>query len=175
MIKAKNILKKTLLKNSPEKALALVNQELFSNREENIPLKAFFCILNLHSGVLQIFNAGHVDPVVKSQNGNVKMIKGSFTPPLGASPDTVFRPLPLQLNAGDIFYFYSDDLVEVTDTKGEKYGMERLLNLISSSGSNASEIIKSVRQDVTRFSGSSSLKADIALAVLEYTPAALVE
>ena len=175
MIKAKNILKKALLKNSPEKALALVNEELFNDGEKNIPLKAFLCILNLRSGVLQIFNAGHVDPVIKSKNGNVKMIKGSFTPLLGASPDTVFTPLPLQLNAGDIFYFYSDDLVEVTDPQGEKYGMERLLNLISSSGSNASEIIKSVRQDVTRFSGSSSLKADIALAVLEYTPAALVE
>ena len=170
MLKVRNKLKKALLKNSPEKALQLVNAELFSNEEKNIPLKAFIGILNLRSGVLQTFNAGHVDPVIKSKNGNTGFIKGPFSSLLGRASDSAFIPQPLQLNAGDVFYFYSIDTIDVTNAKGEKYGRERLLELITSSGNNAREMISLIRQDVTEFAGAAPLNADIAIAVLEYTP-----
>jgi sigma-B regulation protein RsbU (phosphoserine phosphatase) len=171
MIKVRNMLKKALLKNPPAKALHLVNEELFDHGKNNIPLKAFLGILNLRSGVLLTFNAGHVDPVIKSKNGNTGFIKGPFIPLLGASADSAFIPMTLQLNAGDNVYFYSNDTIELSNGKGEKYGRDRLLDIISFSGNNVQEIIKSICQDVTDFTGTSSLNADIAIAVLEYTPA----
>ena len=172
MIKAKNVLKKALLKNSPVKALQLVNEELFNDREKLIPLKTFLGVFNLHSGVLQTFNAGHVDPVIKSNKANAGFIKGPFIPLLGTSRDAAFIPMSLQLYPGDIFYIYSNDTTEQSNAQGEKYGKERLLNLISSSGNDTPEIIRSIRQDVTDFAGTAALKADIAIAVLEYTPQA---
>ena len=170
MIKAKNMLKKALLKNTPEKALQLVNEELFNDSEKLIPLKTFLGIFNLQSGVLQTFNAGHVDPVIKSKKANTGFIKGPFIPLLGTSHDSAFIPMSLQLYAGDKFYIYSNDTLELTNAQGEKYGKERLLNVISASGNNTQEIIKSIKQDVTDFAGTTTLKADIAIAVLEYTP-----
>ena len=169
MMKAKNMLKKALLKNSPEKSLSLVNEKLFN--DGNTPLKAFLGVLNLRSGVLQTFNAGHVDPVIKSKNGNTSFISGAFNPLLGAASDSVFIPLSLQLNAGDNIYFYSNEIIESLNSEGEKYGRKRLLDVISSTGNKAQEVIKIITQDVTGFSGETSLKADIAIAVLEYTPA----
>ena len=53
---------------------------------------------------------------------------------------------------------------------GEKYGRNRLLDVISSSGDDAQAAIHSIRQDVMAFTGETSLKADVAIAVLEYTP-----
>ena len=170
MMKAKNILKKAILKNSPEKALRIVNEELFNNGENNIPLKAFLSILNLRSGVLQIFSAGYVEPVLKLKNGNASFINGPFNPLLGTSSDSAFIPLSLQLNAGDNIYFYSNDIIESLNAKGEKYGKKRLLDIISSAENNVQGIFKSISKDVTDFSGETSLKADIAIAVLEYTP-----
>ena len=170
MMKAKNMLKKALLKNSPAKAMQLVNEELFNNGEKNIALKAFLGVLNLRSGVFQTFNAGHVNPVVKSKNGNTGFISGPFNQLLGASSDSVFIPLPLQLYKGDNIYFYTNDTIELSNVQGEKYGRTRLLNVISSAGNEAEEVIKSIRQDVTDFRGETSLDADIAIAVLEYTP-----
>ncbi|MBO5724361.1 MAG: SpoIIE family protein phosphatase, partial [Lentisphaeria bacterium] len=71
IMKVKNLLRKALEKYSPEKALSVVNEDLYSNDQEQIPLKVFLAVLNLRSGVLMTFNAGHVDPVIRSANGNV--------------------------------------------------------------------------------------------------------
>lgn len=170
MMKVKNMLRKALLKNPPEKALHLVNDELFNTVDKKIPLKAFLCVLNLRSGVLQTFNAGHVDPVLKSPNRHQGFIKGPFSQLLGSSSDTTFIPMPLQLNKGDKFYLYSNDILDLPNACGEKYGRNRLLDVISSSGDDAQAVIHSIRQDVMAFTGETSLKADVAIAVLEYTP-----
>lgn len=164
------MIKKALLKNSPEKALHQVNEELFHDGKNNTPLKVFLGVFNLRSGVCQIFNAGHVDPVIKSKNGNTGFITGPFIPFLGASSDSTFIPMPLQLNAGDNLYFYSNETIEAANGNGEKYGRERLMNVLSLSGNNAQEVIKSISSDLADFTGKASLDADIAIAVLEYTP-----
>ena len=169
MMNAKNMLRKALLKNSPEKALRIVNEELYDSRK-NMPLKAFIGILNLHSGVLLTFNAGHVDPVIKSRNGNVKFIKGPFIAPLGAFEDTGFTSLPLQLNAGDRLCFYSNDMIEVQNGTGEKYGTARLLDIFSSDWDEAHKVIDSIYHGVKEFAGANATDADIAIAILEYTP-----
>ena len=169
MMTVKNMLRKVLLKNSPEKALKIVNEELYHSRN-NMPLKAFVGILNLYSGVLLTFNAGHVDPVVKSRDGNVKFIKGPFIPLLGTSLDSDFTPMPLPLNAGDKLCFYSNDMIEVQNENGEKYGTSRLLDIFSSSRDEASQVVKSISQSVHEFAGKNSSEADIAVAILEYTP-----
>ena len=171
MMRAKNMLKKALLKNSPEKSLALVNEKLF-NDSNNIPLKSFLGVLNLRSGVLLTFNTGYVDPVIKSKNGNTSFISGPFNPLLGTSSDSAFIPLLLQLKAGDSIYFYSNEIIESLNAEGEKYGRKRLLDVISSTGKKAQEVIKNIHQDLKEFSGENSTEAEIALAVLEYTPAA---
>ena len=119
---------------------------------------------------MQTFNAGHVDPVIKSKNGNTRFIKGPFIPWLGESADAAFTPMSVQLNAGDDLYIYSNDTLELANARGEKYGRERLLDVITSSGNDAREIIQTIRQDLTDFTGETSLNADIAIAVLEYTP-----
>ena len=170
MMKAKNMLKKALLKNRPEKALSMVNEELFSNKD-NIPLKAYLGILNLRSGVLQTFNASYVDPIHhKHSEGRAGFVNGPFSPMLGAASEISFIQLPLMLNKGDALYFYSSDILDIQDAQGEKYGRNRLLNVISSSARDAAEVVKSVRQSIKEFAGETTLNADIAVAVLEYMP-----
>jgi sigma-B regulation protein RsbU (phosphoserine phosphatase) len=169
MMTVKKMFRKALLKNSPEKALKIVNEELF-NSGKNIPLKIFAGILNLHSGVLQTFNAGHVDPVIKSRDGRVKFIKGPFIPLLGTSLDAAFTSLPLQLNAGDKLCFYSNDMIEVQNGTGEKYGTARLLDIFSSDWDDAHKVIDSIYHGVKEFAGANATDADIAIAILEYTP-----
>ena len=170
MMKARNMLKKALLKNSPEKALSIVNEELFNNGDKNISLKTYLGILNLRSGVFLTFNSGYVNPIHKHFEGHAGYINGPFSPQLGTISDTSFIQLPLALNKGDTLYFYSNEILEVQNSQGEKYGRTRLLNVISSSENDAQEVIKSIRHSVKDFAGETSLNADIAVAVLEYTP-----
>ena len=170
MMSVKNMLRKALSKNSPAKALRIVNEELFYDGQKNMAPKAFLCVLNLRSGVLLTFNAGHVDPVIKSVNGNVKFIKGPLIPALGSSLESAFTALPFQLNPGDELWFYSNGTIDVQNSGGEKYGSERLLKMISSSEAAAETVIKSLCQEISLFTGKSAPESDIAVAVLEYMP-----
>ena len=45
-----------------------------------------------------------------------------------------------------------------------------MLSVISSSGNNAQEVIQSLHESVKDFAGETPLNADIAIAVLEFTP-----
>ena len=170
MMKARNMLKKALLKNRPEKALSMVNEELCSNGDKNQPLKTYLGILNLRSGIFQTFNAGHIDPIHKHSKGHAGFVNGPFSPMLGESSDGAFVQLPLTLGKGDALCFYSGDILEVQNAQGEKYGKNRLLEVISSSENDAQEVIKSIRQSLKEFAGIHPLETDIAVAVLEYTP-----
>ena len=170
MMKAKNMLKKALLKNSPEKALSIVNEELFNNGDNNVSLKTYLGILNLRSGIFLTFSASYVDPIHKRFKGSAVFINGPFSPMLGASSAATFTQLPLMLNKGDSLFFYSNDILDVQNAPGEKYGRDRLLNVISSSANDAQEVIKSLQQSVKDFAGENPLNTDIAIAVLEYTP-----
>ena len=168
MIKVRNMLKKALLKNHPEKALSIVNEELFYDGDKNIPLKTYLGILNLRSGVFLTFNAGLADPIHKHSKDHAGFINGPFSPMLGSSSSSAFIQLPLMLNKGDSFYFYSNDILDVRNDQGEKYGRNRLLNVIASSENDVQEVIRSIRQSVKEFAGETPLNADIAIAVLEY-------
>ena len=170
MMRAKNTLRKALIKNTPEKALSIVNEELFSGSEQKIPLKVFLGILNFRSGVLQTFNAGYVDPINKPNSGSAGFIKGPFSPALGVAADSTFIQLPLQLEKGNKIYFYSSDILDIENARGDKYGRDRLLDIISASDDDAAGIIESIRQDVKKFTKRPTDKADIAIAILEYAP-----
>ena len=89
---------------------------------------------------------------------------------LGSSPDAAYTALPLQLNPGDKVCFYSNDTINMQNADGEKYGTERLLKNLSTSGNDADKAIKSIYQGITEFTGKTQLDADIAIAILEYTP-----
>ena len=169
MITVKNMLKKSLLKYSPEEALQHVNKELFYDKQKNLYMKIFLCVLNLHSGVLLSFNAGPVDPIIKSKNGNIKFIKGPFIPTLGSELDSSFTKLVLQLDAGDQLCFYTKSTIENQNKDGEQYGNIRLLNLISSSSNNSNELIEGIYKDINNFTNNSS-ETEVAIAILNYTP-----
>ena len=169
MLKIKNKIRELLKKSPPEKVLKIVNKEICRD-EKKMPLRLFLGILNLRTGVLLAFNAGHADPVIKSRNGNVKFIQGAFIPQLGSSSSAAFTPLPLQLYDGDKFVFYSNNILEIQNSNGEKYGSNRLLDALVFSGDNAASALQIIQQSVTEFTGTEPLQADIAIAVLEYMP-----
>ena len=169
MLKIKNKIRELLKKFPPEKVLRIVNREIYKN-EKKMPLRLFLGIFNLRTGVLLTFNAGHADPVIKSSNGNAKFISGTPTPLLGSSSDTVFPPTPLQIYAGDKFYFYTNSILEIQNRNGEKYGSNRLLDAFVFAGDNAASALQIIQQSITEFTGIEPLQEDIAVAVLEYTP-----
>ena len=150
--------------------MSIVNEELFNLGDNNIFLKTYLGILNLRSGIFLTFNANYVDPIHKRFKGSAVFINGPFSPMLGASSTATFTQLSLMLNKGDSLFFYSDDILDVQNAQGEKYGRDRLLNVISSSENDAQKVIKSLQQSVKDFAGENPLNTDIAIAVLEYTP-----
>ncbi|MBN2735885.1 MAG: SpoIIE family protein phosphatase [Spirochaetales bacterium] len=62
--------------------------------------------------------------------------------PLGVSPKIELRANRLQLQTGDFLFFYTDGLVEQTNTKGEEFPIEHVHRIIFKGLKNNTELIK---------------------------------
>jgi phosphoserine phosphatase len=75
------------------------------------------------------------------------------TPPLGVVEALDVRPRdPMVMRPGDLFVALSDGFYEAVNPAGERFGMERLIELVvEHRRRSAAEILDAVREDVDAF------------------------
>jgi serine phosphatase RsbU (regulator of sigma subunit) len=69
--------------------------------------------------------AGHPPALVRRPDGEVVVLEGRGTPPLGILEDTVCRQHPVELPAGSLLLLYTDGLIERRDAILDE-GLDRL-------------------------------------------------
>ncbi len=81
----------------------------------------------MHTGEFQVAQAGHPPPIVLDANGEGQLIgEGGF--PIGWMPEIDFDNVSSRLNKGGRLILYTDGISECTNTSGEMYSGERLLD-----------------------------------------------
>jgi phosphoserine phosphatase RsbU/P len=84
--------------------------------------------------VLNVVNAGHMDPLVRRAGGAIEAVgRAGAGPPLGVTPRSVYKPASVSLDPGDVVVLYTDGVNESIDPDRQPFGTERIKEILARS------------------------------------------
>ncbi len=118
-------------------------------------------------------NAGHNWPAVLRKNGEREWLKTGGTI-LGIMEDVAMEEDSITLTAGDVLVFYTDGISEATNSEGELYTEERLIDFVAAlpAALNPEAIAVSILREIERHLGRLEAQDDRTLVVLRVEEAA---
>jgi sigma-B regulation protein RsbU (phosphoserine phosphatase) len=120
----------------------------------------FVATLNPHTHVLRYVNAGHNPQFVLRRGGGLERMVSSGLP-VGLLAGRGYREDRVQLEPGDVLFFYTDGCVEAENHAGEMFGADRLEALLTSSiAGHAEDLLSRVEQAIAAFRGGRELFDD---------------
>lgn len=125
-----------------------------------------FARIDSAAGTLRYVNAGHMPPLVVSQEGVTELPKGNVA--LGLSEDAVYTDQEVSLAHGLSFIVYSDGVTEAQNERGEFYGIDRLKTVcVQISRLSAQALGERIVADVSRFEGEARRNDDLSLVIIQ--------
>ncbi len=173
MISAGSILRNNAPRHGADtpSAIAELNRHLEKNSEPGKFMTLFYGLLDDQRKTLSWTSAGH-DPAIwrKAETGKFTELHNTGMA-LGVMDDAEFgRSDPVTLHAGDIVLVGTDGIWEASDTSGQMYGKERLIELIGlHKDESAQQIASSVVKSVLDFCSGAPQTDDITLLVIKCT------
>lgn len=120
---------------------------------------------------LSFANAGHNYPILRSASGTCRYLTdGSI--PLGIEPNVHYPQSETTLRPGDALILYTDGITDARNRLGEDFGETRLMELVERIPARftAEEIIRTIADEVARFSDGAEQMDDITLVALKAHP-----
>lgn len=154
---------------SIEKILTRVNNLLIKDMKEKKQLVTlFYGVLDFKKRKLTFANAGHEYPfVLRSSPARIEFLETTGTV-VGMFDDYRFHQAEVQLNPGDLVFFYTDGVVEVMGESEERYGKEKLYQVVEKKRNlPGKELLDEVYREVAAFSGSKSMEDDLLMVVMK--------
>jgi sigma-B regulation protein RsbU (phosphoserine phosphatase) len=115
---------------------------------------------------LRVANAGQSQPLLWKSGRCEKLNLTGF--PLGLQDEVSYEEWSTTLDPGDMLVFYSDGVTDAANRRGELYGTQRLMDLLTANASlTAGEFADLALADVERFAEGTAAGDDITLVVLK--------
>ena len=153
---------------STKKVIESLNSFLFTNIPKNNFVSMLYAIIDTKERKLHYTSAGHNPSIwYNSKTGEFKDITtdGLF---LSLFEETDYGEIEIELNKGDIFFFYTDGLTEATNSQKEFFGKERVEQVIKESyDKSAREINTTLYWKLKEFVGQKSFEDDLTFIVLK--------
>lgn len=139
---------------------------------ESTPTNKFVAMvlgrLDPRTGELVYSNGGHLPPIKIGKEGSESLASTGFI--VGAFPNAKYRNRTLQLEHGDLVVFHTDGLTELTNPRGEEFGVERLTELITDNREASLDTIITLVRDAARsFRRGSDREDDVTLMLVRWT------
>lgn len=149
-------------------ALTMVNDILCDNIHTKDFVTMFYAVLNPSTSIFNLASAGH-NPVLffDASEFIVKKItaSGMF---LGTFEGLSYEEKKWSIDDGDIFFMYTDGLVEAMNGKREQYGYDRLVSKLMMFSTYPSErIISEIMSDVKDFADGHPFEDDITMFIIK--------
>ena len=128
-------------------------------------------LLDTKAGTVVFANAGHAAPYICTPKAGGGTKLGSLVArgnPLGATDDPVYKARERAVQSGDFIIWYTDGIVECTNSQKQQYGdrrMQRLLRNIDQLEPNARSVRDHIIRAVAAFQGDQPPDDDITLVV----------
>ncbi|MCR5356359.1 MAG: SpoIIE family protein phosphatase [Lachnospiraceae bacterium] len=153
------VIAKTLIKNHAQAAEPVEsvfmnsNDQLCEGNGEGLFVTAWIGVIDLRTGVMQFCDAGHENPYIVNENGDVTMLKPAKKKmPLAAMEGMAYLQSEVTLKPGDLIFLYTDGVPEATNASNELYTTDRLEVVLKEHYTEDPEtLLKSVRANVDEF------------------------
>ena len=120
---------------------------------------------------MQVFNAGHMDPMVRRAGGPVEVVgQLGSGPPLGADPDSVYGADVVSLGPGDVVILYTDGVTEAMDRDGRMFGDEALRRTVAGAPEGVAQVGEAIVAAVRGHAVGRSQYDDITLVCFGRSP-----
>ncbi|HEX6312856.1 MAG TPA: SpoIIE family protein phosphatase [Acidimicrobiia bacterium] len=126
-------------------------------------LSAFVAVADLATGGLRYANAGHPPPILCTTDVVVELPP---TGPIVGPFDSEWQTASTRLANGDTLAVYTDGLVEVRRDEREEFGVDRLVDLVSSAGAEEADVIVKRALDEIEGFATSRLRDDATVVLL---------
>ncbi|MDD1759394.1 MAG: SpoIIE family protein phosphatase, partial [Methanothrix sp.] len=130
-----------------------------------------FGVLDGEALTLKYANAGHPTPLIFKSMDCRYAEERACGIALGAKEGVSYEEQTIKFMPGDVAVFYTDGVTEAMNTRGELFGMQRLIGAVSKTcQSPAEEIMARILEEVSAFRGDREQNDDITLVVLKASP-----
>ncbi len=166
---------KTLIKitakqsGSPAEIMNKVNKEICLDNSSCMFITIFCAVMDIKTGEMIYTNAGHNPPLVVSSGGKPEFLKGAKAIAIGLDEKTVYAQDNLRLCPGDCICLYTDGATEAFNEKGELFGEERLVQLLTDiPKESARGFVSGALARIKSFAGNAEQSDDLTLLGLRY-------
>jgi sigma-B regulation protein RsbU (phosphoserine phosphatase) len=127
---------------------------------------AFIAEYDPANRVLTYINAGHNNPILRRQAGNIERLDVGGVP-LGILENAPYTSAAVTLQSGDWLVIFTDGVVEAENNRTEEYGEVRLLTMLhANTAVSPAILLNAVMLDLDRFVGTAPQHDDVTLMLL---------
>ncbi|MEW6141664.1 MAG: SpoIIE family protein phosphatase [Chloroflexota bacterium] len=166
---------KTLLKTEgmsdipPDEILTRTNNILVPENDASMFATVFCGILDTRTGELAYANAGHLPPLLSTDDGVFDFMKVPKGLAIGPMEGLTFQCQSLFLKPGDAIFLYTDGVTEAADPDNKLYSEARLRVTINRvKDSDTAGMIKTVHEDIVAFARGAEQADDITMLALRF-------
>lgn len=151
----------------PSRVVRDANTRLHRDLSANLLLTLVYGVLDTEHKVLQYCNAGHNPPYLVRSSGKLRQLKmGGLL--AGAFDKQQYKTESLQLEKGDLLFFYTDGLVEARTSEHGEFGEERVEEfLLAHRHLKAAAIVDAAVKQVREFDGCEHPQDDLTLLAIK--------
>ena len=149
---------------SPSEIISYVNHRIVSTNEFNMFVTVWLAIIDLNTGHVEVCNAGHDYPAIMKETGGFTIEKTPHGPPIAFLPGVPFTGYSFDMKPGNRIFLYTDGLNEAKRHDGERFGTDRMLEVLNeNNASSGEELISAMKNAVERFTDGEEQFDDITM------------
>ncbi len=153
-----------------EASVMTAHAEISRENHAEMFVTALFGLLEIETGLLQLVNAGHDNPVVLRVDRPPGELVLDGGPPLCVMEDFPYAVETVTLGVGDLLVLTTDGVTEARDPTGEFFGRARLMSTLDGfeQPANAHDAVLAVTRTVRAFEAGEDATDDLTILAIKY-------
>jgi serine phosphatase RsbU (regulator of sigma subunit) len=151
----------------PSEVMDVMNRFIPKLTRKRDFITVIYGILDSQHHIFKYANAGHFPPLILRDNGDIE-IAGAVGPGLNIIKKSPYETSEMSLNPNDLLLLYTDGVLDIFNSKGEDFGIDRLIDAIrKSSNLSAKNVIECIINVTREFSSQNLYPDDFTLVVIK--------
>lgn len=154
---------------TPAEVLTDANHRINENNMMGLFVTAWLGILNTETGIMTFANAGHEYPAMLTKDKTFTLVETDNLPPVATVDDMKYEDHTIDMSNGATLFLYTDGVTEAKNSRSERFGMDRMLDVLNSDPDRSpKDIIDCMKKDIDDFAGNTEQFDDITMMCIKY-------